>query len=122
MDAVITERGKILLVKRKFEPFKGFWAVPGGFIEDTEPAEEACRREVLEETGMKVELVKLLGVYSDPKRDPRGTITVAFIAKPLSKETKGDIEVEDMKWFKFDELPPLAFDHRKIIDDARRML
>lgn len=72
---------------------------------------------------MRVTLVKLIGVYSDPKRDiKRGTIAVAFIAKPLSDKIRGDFEVEEVKWFKLDELPRLGFDHRKIVDDARRML
>jgi 8-oxo-dGTP diphosphatase len=122
VDALIIEKGRILLVKRKFEPYRRFWAIPGGFVEEGETVEEACSREALEETGMKIKLVKFLGVYSDPKRDPRGTITIAFIAKPLSKETKGDIEVEKVKWFELDKLPTLAFDHKKIVDDARRML
>ncbi len=122
MDALIIQKGKVLLVKRKFEPYKGFWAVPGGFVEEGETVEEACRREALEETGVKVKLVKFVGVYSDPKRDPRGTITVAFIAKPLSKKGKGDVEVESVKWFGLDELPEIGFDHAKMIRDARRML
>lgn len=122
MDAVIIRGKQVLLVKRKFEPFKGMWVVPGGFVEEGETVEEAARREALEETGVKVKLVKLVGVYSDPKRDPRGNISVAFIAKPLSGKLKGDVEVEDVKWFNLDELPPLGFDHAKMIDDARRML
>jgi 8-oxo-dGTP diphosphatase len=97
VDIVIIRGKQVLLVKRKFEPFKGRWVVPGGFVEDSETVEEAARREALEETGVKVKLVKLVGVYSDPKRDPRGNISVAFIAKPLSGELKGDVEVEDVK-------------------------
>ncbi|NYZ75851.1 NUDIX hydrolase [Candidatus Micrarchaeota archaeon] len=122
VDAVMIQKGKVLLVKRKFEPYKGFWAIPGGFVEEGETVEEACRREAFEETGVKIKLVKFVGIYSDPKRDPRGTITAAFIAKPLSKEMKGDVEIEEIRWFKLDELPSIGFDHRKIIEDARRML
>jgi 8-oxo-dGTP diphosphatase len=123
VDTVIIEKGRILLVKRKFEPYKGFWVIPGGFVEERETVEEAARREALEETGLKVELVKFVGVYSDPERDTRrGTIAVAFIAKPLSDKIGGDAEVEEVKWFKLDELPQLGFDHRKIVDNARRML
>jgi 8-oxo-dGTP diphosphatase len=98
------------------------WVVPGGFVEEGETVEEAARREALEETGVKVKLVKLVGVYSDPKRDPRGNISVAFIAKPLSNKLNGDVEVEDVKWFNLDKLPSIGFDHAKIIQDARRML
>jgi 8-oxo-dGTP diphosphatase len=123
VDALIIEKGRILLVKRKFDPYGGFWVIPGGFVEKGETVEEAARREALEETRLKVELVKSIGVYSDPKRDTaRGTIAVAFIAKPLSDKIGGDMEIEKVKWFNLDELPPLGFDHRKIIDDARRML
>lgn len=90
-------------------------------MEDGETAEQAAVREAFEETGLKVKLVKLIGVYSDPKRDPRGHISAAFIAKPLSKKLKGDVEVDEVKWFKLDELPEIGFDHAKMIRDARRM-
>jgi 8-oxo-dGTP diphosphatase len=122
VDAVVVDEGRVLLVKRRFDPFKGRWALPGGFVEEGETVEKAAEREAFEETGIKVKLVKFVGVYSDPKRDPRGTISVAFLAKPLSKEVKGDVEVEDVKWFSLDELPSIAFDHAKIIEDVRRIL
>lgn len=122
VDAVVVDGGRVLLVKRRFDPFKGRWALPGGFVEEGETVENAAKREAFEETGIKVKLVKFVGVYSDPKRDSRGTISVAFLAKPLSKKIKGDVEVEDVKWFSLDELPSIAFDHAKIIEDARRML
>ena len=122
VDAVIIDERKILLVKRRFEPYKGLWALPGGFVEKNETVEQAVEREAFEETGIRIKIAKIIGVYSTPKRDPRGTISVGFIAKPLSKELKGDVEVEEVKWFTLDELPPLAFDHADIISDARRML
>jgi len=122
VDAVITDERKILLVKRRFEPYKGLWALPGGFVEKNETVEQAVEREAFEETGVRIKIAKIIGVYSTPKRDPRGTISVGFIATPLSKELKWDVEVEEVKWFTLDELPPLAFDHADIISDARRML
>jgi len=122
VDAVIIERGSILLVKRRFDPYKGLWAIPGGFVEEGETVEQAAAREIFEETGVRIKIKKLVGVYSDPKRDPRGTVSVAFIAKALSKEAKGGDDAEEAKWFKLSEIPPLAFDHAKIINDARRML
>jgi len=122
VDAVIIGRGSILLVKRRFDPYKGLWAIPGGFVEEGETAEQAAAREAFEETGVRIKITKLLGVYSDPKRDPRGTVSVAFIAKALSKGAKGGDDAEEAKWFKLGEIPPLAFDHAKMIDDARRML
>jgi len=122
VDAVIVERGKILLIRRRFEPFKGRWALPGGFVDDNETVEQAVEREALEETGLKVKVKKIIGVYSDPRRDRRGNITVAFLVKFVGGELgKGD-EAEEVKWFKLDELPPLAFDHAKIIKDAGRIL
>ncbi|MCX6776714.1 MAG: NUDIX hydrolase [Candidatus Micrarchaeota archaeon] len=122
VDAVIIGRGSILLVKRRFDPYKGLWAIPGGFVEEGETAEQAAARETFEETGVRIKVTKLLGVYSDPKRDPRGTVSVAFIAKALSNEAKGGDDAEEAKWFKLSEIPPLAFDHAKMINDARRML
>jgi 8-oxo-dGTP diphosphatase len=122
VDTLIIKGKQILLVKRRFEPFKGMWVIPGGIVENGETVEQAAVREAFEETGLKVKLVKLVGVYSDPKRDPRGHISAAFIAKTLSKKLKGDVEVEEVKWFGLDELPKMGFDHAKIIQDARRML
>ncbi|QLJ53309.1 MAG: ADP-ribose pyrophosphatase [Candidatus Fermentimicrarchaeum limneticum] len=122
VDAVIIDGSRVLLVKRRFEPFKGRWALPGGFVDDNETVEQAVGREALEETSLKVKVKKIIGVYSDPRRDRRGNITVAFLVKFVGgKLGKGD-EAKEVKWFKLDELPPLAFDHAKIIKDARRML
>jgi 8-oxo-dGTP diphosphatase len=122
VDTVIIDGTKILLVKRRIEPYKGLWAIPGGFIDEGETAEQAAEREAFEETGVRVKIVKLIGVYSAPERDTRGTVSTAFIAKALSKEAKGGDDAEEARWFKLDELPPLGFDHARIIEDARRML
>ena len=122
VDALIVGKGSILLVKRRFDPYKGLWAVPGGFVEQGETVEEAARREAFEETGVKIRIKKLLDVYSDPGRDPRGTISVAFIAEALSRKARGGDDAEEAKWFRLSEMPPLAFDHARIIDDLRRML
>jgi 8-oxo-dGTP diphosphatase len=122
VDSVIIEDEKVLLIKRKFNPFKGKWALPGGFVDEGETVEEAVERETMEETGVKVKIVKLIGVYSKPERDPRGTISVAFLTKPASKEARGGDDAEEARWFELDKLPEMAFDHKKIIEDARRML
>jgi len=122
VDAVIIDGSRVVLVKRRFEPYKGFWTTPGGFVEDTESVEQAVVREVLEETGLKVEIVKLVGVYSDPNRDPRKSVTTAFLARALSKDAKGGDDAQEAKWFELDALPKMAFDHEKIINDARRIL
>ena len=77
VDAIITKNDKILLIKRRRKPFKDFWALPGGFVNYGEKVEDAVIREVLEETNLECKIEKLLGVYSDPNRDPRGH-TVSF--------------------------------------------
>jgi len=74
VDVVLENKGKVLLVQRALEPFAGKWALPGGFVEEGETVEQAAVREVKEETGLDIELEGLLGVYSDPGRDPRGHI------------------------------------------------
>ncbi|RLE89818.1 MAG: hypothetical protein DRN04_15880 [Thermoprotei archaeon] len=115
--AIFTPRG-IVLVKRKNEPFKGYWALPGGFVEYGERVEDAARREVLEETGLEVELRGLVGVYSDPGRDPRGhVISIAFWAVPKGGVLAPSSDASEVKVF--EKLPELiAFDHKEIILDA----
>lgn len=123
-DIVILYGNGVVLIKRKNYPYKDYWAIPGGFVEYGERVEEAAIREAKEETGLDVELIKLIGVYSDPKRDPRGhTVTAAFLA--LGKgELRGGDDAREARVFGFDELGevPLAFDHRNIIEDALRLL
>ena len=76
---VIDPKGRVIIIRRKHDPFAGCHALPGGFVEVGETVEAACRREVLEETSLKVSDLTLVGVYSDPKRDPRGhTVSVAY--------------------------------------------
>ncbi len=115
---------RILLIKRKNDPFKNSWALPGGFLEETENLKEGAKRELLEETGVEAEALKQLKTYGDLNRDPRGrTISIAFIGK-LNKEVKikaGDDAIE-ADWFSLDKLPGLAFDHSKIIVDAKKYL
>ncbi|CAM4029108.1 NUDIX domain-containing protein [Gillisia hiemivivida] len=115
---------RILLIKRKNDPFKNSWALPGGFLEETENLKEGAKRELLEETGLEVEVLNQLKTYGDLNRDPRGrTISIAFIGK-LNKEVKikaGD-DAKEADWFSLDELPELAFDHSKIIEDAKKYL
>lgn len=126
VDTVVIDKGKILLIKRGTEPFKGKWALPGGRVECGETVEEAALRELKEETGIDAELVTLLSVYSDPNRDPRGHyVSVAFIAKPTKEqEPKASTDAAEAKWFDLSEIPwdDLAFDHAQIIKDALKML
>lgn len=123
-DAVLLKGNEVLLIRRGHAPFQGLWAIPGGFVEVGERVEDACRRELLEETGLKGDIVDLLGVYSDPGRDPRGhTVTVAYVLKVagIVDLAAGD-DADEARWFALDKLPDLAFDHARILDDARRWL
>jgi 8-oxo-dGTP diphosphatase len=122
VDAVIeTDKGEVILVKRKYEPFKDFYALPGGFVEYGETVESACLREAFEETGLKVKIIHLLGVYSDPNRDPRGhVISVVFLCRAIGGSLKDSEETKEVKAFSKKDLKniKLAFDHSKILKDA----
>lgn len=122
VDGIIIKNEKILLIKRKNEPFKGKWALPGGFVEYGEKTEDSVIREVFEETGLKTNVNKLIAVYSDPNRDPRGhTITVVYKLDVNSVKLKSGDDASDVKFFDVDQLPPLSFDHDKIIKNALDM-
>ncbi len=117
----LEEIPEILLVKRKNPPFEGRWALPGGFMEIEETLEEAARRELMEETGIKAgELIRYES-YDVPGRDPRGrTITQVFILiwKEEMGKPKANSDASETKWFDLTQLPQLAFDHGKIIEDV----
>jgi len=118
VDAVIKFHGKIVLIERKYEPF-GF-ALPGGFVEYGESCPDAVRREIKEETGLKFYIDKLIGVYSDPKRDPRKHIvSIAYSGDGEGTLIAGD-DAKKVKVFDIDEIIndfTLAFDHRQILLD-----
>jgi 8-oxo-dGTP diphosphatase len=121
VDAVVINGGKILLIKRGAEPFKGYWGTPGGFVEWDESTEDAAKRELQEETGLVAADVKLVGVYSSPDRHPRQVINAAYLVRveDVSLVMASD-DADDAQWFALDDLPKeLAFDHRQIIQDAR---
>lgn len=119
VDAVIIKDDSVILIKRKNEPFRNKWALPGGFVEYGETVENAVIREAREETGLEVRIEKLLGVYSEPNRDPRGhTVSVCFLCRIVAGKLRADTDSGDVREFKFLELPELAFDHEKIIQDA----
>ncbi|HET8754140.1 MAG TPA: NUDIX hydrolase [Salinimicrobium sp.] len=111
---------KLLLVRRKAEPFKGKWALPGGFVKDKEALEEAAKRELKEETGLKIDNLNQIKAFGAPGRDPRGrTITIAFWGSISAEENiKANDDAADAKWFRVDQLPELAFDHQEIIEAA----
>ena len=114
------EEPQVLLIERGDEPFKGCWAIPGGFLNMDETTEQCAIRELEEETGLKIDQASQIGTYSKVDRDPRGrTISVAYLAiveRPL--EVSGQDDAAKAKWFSVNALPPLAFDHDKIMADA----
>ncbi|MBN1860377.1 MAG: NUDIX hydrolase [Candidatus Thermoplasmatota archaeon] len=119
VDGVLFEDHSILFVQRKYEPFQGAWALPGGFVEYGETTEDAVKREMLEETGLQTEIRVLLGVYSDPHRDPRGhTVSVVYVLNQIGGALNAGDDAKSVKFFKMNELPALAFDHAQIVKDA----
>ncbi len=119
VDGVLIEDGKILLIRRGREPFKGRWALPGGFVEYGERVEDAVIREFREETGLETEIIRLVGVYSDPDRDPRGhTVSIVYILKRTGGELRVGDDASEARFFPINELPEMAFDHGKIIKEA----
>jgi len=123
VDGIVFLDGKVLLVKRSIKPYRGYWCLPGGHVRFGETVEEAVTREAKEETGLDVEIERMVGIYSEFKRDPRGhSITIAYILKPIGGEIKHDeSEASDIRYFR--KLPKkMGFDHRKIITDARLIM
>lgn len=118
VDVVIPSRAGVVLIRRGSEPFEGQWALPGGFVDVGETVEQAAAREAAEETGLNIELARLVGVYSEPERDPRGhNVSVAFLARVLGGELSAATDAAEVS-----SLDPstveLAFDHRRIVEDA----
>lgn len=116
---------KVLLIERGHEPFKGFWALPGGYIDMEETLEQSARRELFEETGLKITTLHQWKAYGDPGRDPRGrTITVVFygFVPPEESSVAGGDDASKAAWFSIKQLPPLAFDHHRILQDLMNHL
>lgn len=119
---VFNPRGEVLLIERKNPPFQGQFALPGGFVDVGETVEDACRRELMEETGVKAGRLTLIGVYSDPKRDPRGhTASVVFMTRVRSNKVQAGDDAAAAQWVDNWRRLPLAFDHAKILADAARI-
>jgi 8-oxo-dGTP diphosphatase len=122
---VVDRRRRVLLIKRKGEPYAGRWAIPGGFVELDESLEDAAKRELREETGVPAAKLEQLYTFGDPKRDPRGrTISVAYLTRLDSSHVKpkANDDAKDVAWYSIDELPELAFDHHLILRCARERL
>lgn len=111
----------VLLVKRKFEPFKDAWALPGGFVLDDESLEEAVERELAEETGVKINYLEQLYTFGGIGRDPRGrVVSIAYfgLVKPNAFKLTASTDAKEANWFNIEKLPELAFDHKKILNIA----
>ena len=127
-DVMVMRSGsEVLLVRRGGEPFKGYWALPGGFMEMDETIEHCAVRELEEETGLcfTEHDLSLIGVYSAPGRDPRGrTVTVAYRVESGERRVETAVAGDDaaeVRWWPLEALPPLAFDHAEIVSDGQRL-
>jgi 8-oxo-dGTP diphosphatase len=123
VDGIIIQKDKLVLIKRANPPFKGNYALPGGFVEYNEKVEDAVIREMEEETGLKTEIKNIFGVYSDPKRDPRGhTVSVVFEMEVIGGKMKFGSDANEVKLFPLEKIPNLAFDHDLIVGDYLRKM
>lgn len=117
VDIIIEYKQKIVLIRRKNDPFKGCFALPGGFVDVGETVETAAHREAKEETGLDIEIIGLVGIYSDRARDPRGhAVSICYIAKGSGSLCAGS-DAYDATLFSIEDLPEIAFDHGKMILD-----
>ncbi|MBI4243653.1 MAG: NUDIX hydrolase [Planctomycetes bacterium] len=125
-DCIITDSSitKIVLIQRKNDPDKGKWALPGGFVEKDETVEQCVVREIMEETGLHIKNPKLVGVYSNPLRDPRGRVITVVFHSVVDKTDgmKAQTDAKDCKWMELKQLPDLAFDHNEMITDFKRFV
>jgi len=117
-DGIVTRGNELLLIRRGAQPFKGSYALPGGFLNYGETLEDCVLREVLEETGLKTRIVGLVGVYSSPDRDPRGHfVTAIFHLETVSGTARAGDDASTAEWISLDRLPKFAFDHGKIVQE-----
>ncbi len=116
---------QVLLIKRKADPFKGRWALPGGFIEMDETLEIAALRELKEETNIQLSRLDQFRAFDDPDRDPRGrTISMVFYTflESIPKNHKAGDDAAQLQWFPIENPPPMAFDHDRILAEARQLI
>jgi 8-oxo-dGTP diphosphatase len=126
VDVVIVSteaRPRVLLIRRKHDPFAGHWAIPGGFVDENEALDAAARRELKEETGVEMDRIEQLHTFGDPGRDPRGhVISVVYLARLDAAQVRPAAadDAAEVGWFALDKLPPLAFDHARILEMVRK--
>ncbi len=120
-DGLVLREGRVLLVKREKEPFRGFLALPGGFVEYGESAENCVVREVREETGLDTEVVRLINAYSEMGRDPRGHfVTLLYLLRERGGALKAGDDAESAGFFDVSDLPDMAFAHERMIREGLR--
>jgi 8-oxo-dGTP diphosphatase len=125
VDAILQRGSKVLMIRRKNAPFQGRLALPGGFVDEGETVEGAVKREVLEEASLEIEPIEILGVYSDPKRDPRKHVmSVVFVALVIDeKDARAGDDASGVEWIELDSVDKIkgeiAFDHAQILADYR---
>jgi 8-oxo-dGTP diphosphatase len=128
VDAVIVTREKrprVLLIRRKHDPFAGMWAIPGGFVDMDETLEAAARRELCEETGVRVKSLEQIHTFGDPGRDPRGrTISVVYLCRvdAAAVQPRAADDAAEVAWHRLEQPPPMAFDHAAILTCIRERL
>jgi 8-oxo-dGTP diphosphatase len=126
VDTIIQRNSQILFVKRKKEPFKDKLTFPGGFVDGNEKVEDTSIREVKEETSLSIKLIDILGVYSNPSRDPRGhiisTVFIAEISDNNKTEAIAGDDAAEIKWIDIETIDneSFGFDHKKIITDYKK--
>lgn len=118
----------VLLIKRKNDPYKDCWALPGGYMEINETLDDAVKREVMEETGIDINrsCIKYLNekIYDNPVRDSRGRVVsvLSVVVVPNNTKISAGDDAAECKWFSLRCLPPLAFDHKDMLEYAKRRL
>ena len=109
---------EILLIKRLNEPYKDYWALPGGFVDENEDLEQAARRELFKETNVETSEMSQVGAFGKPNRDPRGhMVSIAYQTYLIENQiVKAKDDAKEIRWFSIKNLPELAFDHFEIIN------
>lgn len=120
-DAVIHSDDGLVFMRRAMTPEEGKWALPGGMVELGETASEAAEREAKEETGLEVSAERFVGLFDSPERDERGNVSAAYVCRTVGGRMEASSEASEVALFDPDDLPAeMAFDHRAIVEAAKR--
>ncbi len=124
VDSVILKDNMVLLLKRSFGMFRGHWVLPGGKVTKGEDIWKAVVRETKEETGLEVRVVRMIGFYDSPDRDPeKHAATTAFLCRPVKGRLRRNRESTELKYFPVEKLPEkMGFDHKKIVQDTLKSI